>query len=76
MTEILKEMKTYRVYKICPKCGSTMSWKNGRQMLCSPPRFKNECDNQECDHSVTSTHHYPYVTHKEVSDDKADNSRR
>ena len=74
VTEELREMKTYRVYKKCPKCGSNMSWKNGRQMLCNPPRFKNECDNPECSHSMTSTRHYPYIMHKEVSDDKTNNS--
>ena len=65
--EVTKEVKTIKVYFLCPKClnGDLRSFSCG--ILDNPPRYLHKCSNKECDYTETFTRTiYPYTKTMEV----------
>lgn len=72
MTEIKTELKTYRVEKVCEKCGEGFM----RGAGCEDPTllskilhsctYYHQCSNDSCKHTQFLDNHYPTVRYEEI----------
>lgn len=60
---VKKEVKTYKTYAYCEKCGGVME-PTGQVYTTSPLRFPHEC--RDCGYSETFLEVYPKIVYEEV----------
>jgi DNA-directed RNA polymerase subunit M/transcription elongation factor TFIIS len=60
---VKKEVKTYKIYAYCEKCGGLM-WPTGKISTSLPLQFQHKC--HECGHTELFLEAYPSTEYEEI----------
>ena len=64
MAEIEQEVKIYKIYYLCDKCGRGDMQPNGVMLASSPPQYPHKCN--KCDAVETFNVRYPITEHRNI----------
>lgn len=64
MTEIITEVKTYRIDRQCPKCKVGFMRPNGTALMSFPAQYGHNCNVKDCLHFEYYYEEYPYITYE------------
>ena len=60
-----REVRTYKVYAICPECGAQLV-STGELLFTCPLKLKYQCCNSECNYEEALDNTYPSLEYEEV----------
>ena len=64
MSEVRREVKTYRVDRLCGACGVGLMHRDGSLLLTDPPQYPHQCSS--CGARETYRIAYPYLDYEDV----------